>query len=90
MPPSREFERLFWKIFNVLGRVIGVGFILVGIIISSWALGFVLDPKATIPVNGMPTNDGPTKALVFILPLIVSIVGVLLLFARPYRPDDQK
>jgi hypothetical protein len=33
-----DFKTTYWKIFNTLGRVIGVGFVLVGLIIFTFGL----------------------------------------------------
>lgn len=65
-----NFKTIYWKIFNALGRVVGVGFILVGVI------GFI---------SGLVQRDG----LIAVPALIVAVLGVLLLFARPYSPDSK-
>jgi hypothetical protein len=59
----------YWKFFNALGKLVGVCFILGGIVIL---------------VFGATQRDW----LIGVPGLIVAALGVLLLLARPYRPDS--
>lgn len=82
-----DWRKTYWQLFNTAGRIVGVGFTVVGGIFSIWGLLLVLDPKATISVNGVPSNDPWDKAIVLIIGLVVCVLGILLVFARPFRPD---
>jgi len=50
----------------------------------------VLNPKATVDVNGVPSSDPWTKAILLIAGLVVCVLGVLLVVARRYQPDSKK
>jgi hypothetical protein len=82
-----DWQKTHWQLFNALGKLIGVGFIFVGGIFSIWGISLLLDPKATIDVDGGPTNDPSIKATTLIVGLIVLALGVLLVIAKPFRPD---
>ena len=72
--------------FNLLGRAFGVMATIVGTVFTFWGLSLVLDPKATIDVNGVPSSDPWTKASVLIIGLVAVTMGILFLKARPYQP----
>ena len=81
-----DWRKTYWQLFNTTGRIVGVGFFLVGGIFSLWGLSLVLNPKATIDVNGVPSSDPWTKAIVLIAGLVVCVLGVLLIVARRFTP----
>ena len=83
-----DWRNKHWQLINNGGRVLGAGFILVGGIFAFWGISLVLDPNATIDVNGVPSNDPWTKAIVLIVGLVVCVFGVLLLVARRFRPKE--
>ena len=58
----------YWKVFNTLGKVVGVGFILVGVVVL---------------ISGAVQRDW----LIGVAGFVVALLGVLLMLARPYRPD---
>ena len=62
---------MYWKAFNVFVRLLGVGFVIVGIIIAVSALSAASD-NAFVQVVGA---------------LIIAGLGAGMLFVRPYRPD---
>jgi len=74
--------------FNFLGRAFGVMATFVGVVFTFWGMSLVLDQKATIDVNGVPSSDPWTKASVLIIGLVAVIVGILFLKARPYQPRN--
>lgn len=86
-PPS-QLRTLHAKAFNSLARVFGVMAILNGVVFTIWGLWLVLDQKATLNINGVPSNDPWTKASVLIIGLVAVTIGVLVLKARPYRPRN--
>ena len=69
----------YWKTFNVLGRIIGVGFIFNGSVISIWGFSLI--------VGNDKHYEATDKWLMACVPLLVVLLGILLLRARPYRPD---
>jgi hypothetical protein len=81
-----DWRKIHWQLFNTFGRIVGVGFSLVGGIFALWGLSLVLDSKATIDVDGVPSTDPWIKAVVLIVGLVVCVLGVLMLVARRYRP----
>jgi hypothetical protein len=58
-----------------------------GIVFIIWGVSLVLNSNATLDVNGVPSKDPWIKSIVLIVGLVVGVLGVLLLIARPYRPD---
>jgi hypothetical protein len=82
-----DWRKTYWQLFNFGGRVVGVGFILVGGIFALWGTSLILDPKATIDMNGVPSSDPWLKAIVLVVGLVGCVLGILLLIARRFRPD---
>jgi len=74
--------------FNLLARAFGVMAIINGVVFTIWGLSLVLDHKATIDVNGMPSSDPWTKASVLVIGLVAVTIGILVLKARPYQPRN--
>jgi hypothetical protein len=79
------WQTSYWRLLTIIARLIGVGFALVGGVIAIWGVTLVLDPKATIAVNGVPSSDPWIKASMLVVGLVVSVLGVLLVIARPFR-----
>jgi len=69
----------YWKIFNILARIVGGGFILNGSVISIWGFALVIGKS-----KDYSSTD---KWLIACVPLLVVLFGILLLRAQPYRPD---
>jgi peptidoglycan biosynthesis protein MviN/MurJ (putative lipid II flippase) len=61
-------QSLHWKIFNVLGRIVGVGFVIGGLILA---------------IYGLVSHDW----LGVLMPSIMAILGILLIKAKPYKPN---
>lgn len=75
-----NWRSIYWKLFNVLGRIVGVLFFAVGLTIGIY--GFVSLRSSQIQ---------PFEAwLMIVLSLIVAVLGFLLIIARPYRPENSK
>ena len=72
--------------FNFLARAFGVMAIINGVVFTIWGLSLVLDNKAAIGVNGVPSSDPWTKASVLVIGLVAVTIGILMLKARPYQP----
>lgn len=51
---------------------------------GAWLL---VHPHVTINVNAETTTDPSLKAIVLIMGLVISVLGILMLKARRYRPD---
>jgi hypothetical protein len=81
-------RKLHAAAFNTLGRIFGVGAIIVGVVFVIWGLSLVLNHNATIVVNGVPSSDSWIKASVLIVGLVLSTIGILMLMARPYQPRE--
>jgi hypothetical protein len=82
----RKLTELHAAVFNFGARITGVALIVVGSVFSFWALRLVLDAESTMMVNGVPENDPVMKWVLLLLFLLLTVLGVFLLFARPYRP----
>jgi len=84
--PVSSLRKIHAAALNGLARVFGVMAIIVGVVFTFWGLSLVLDSKATIGVNGVPTSDPWIKASVLVVGVVVAALGVLMLMARPYEP----
>jgi hypothetical protein len=67
-----SYRRFYWRSFNVFARVWGLGFILVGL----FGLFQVFSGAA-----------GHDSRLLLAVCAFATAAGVLMLFAKPYRPD---
>jgi hypothetical protein len=80
-------EKRHWQTVNIGARVVGGAFIFGGMVFSIWGFSILLDSKATIDVDRVPTTDPWTKAIVLIVGLVFLVLGLLLVFARRFGPD---
>jgi hypothetical protein len=62
----KDYEKNHWKVFNALGKVVGVLFAFGG--------GFTA-------ISGLVNKDG----LMAVMSLVVAVLGILLLLAKPSR-----
>jgi uncharacterized membrane protein len=83
-----QLRKIHAAAFNFLGRAFGVMAIINGLVFTIWGLSLVLDHRATIDVDGVPSSDPWTKASVLIIGLVAIVIGVLMLKARPYQPRE--
>ncbi len=84
-----RLEKVFWRVFNVCVRIVGVGFIIAGGIICLWGVSLLLRSNSTISVNGVPTDDVFVKTIITIVPFLVALLGVLLVRAPYYEPSKE-
>jgi hypothetical protein len=77
----------YWRFFNFAVRCVGVGFVVAGVLLTHTGWTLIDDPKATLNVNGVPSSDPWIKGMPLVLGLVVGVLGVLLVFARSFRPD---
>jgi len=81
----------YWRFFNfMVRRVVAVGFVVVGSILCLYFLPSLIDPKGTIPVNGVPQSDLFYRLFAVLLPALVAGLGVLLYRVRPWYPQADK
>lgn len=78
---------LYWKIFNLCLRGVGIAFLVAGIIGAVYFFPILVDSRATIDVNGVPTNDPLYKLLAVALPVAFGALGFLIVRAKPYYPS---
>ena len=80
---------LYWRFFNfMVRRVVAVGFVVAGTILCLYFLPSLVDPKGTIPVNGVPESDVVYRLFAVLVSALVAGLGVLLYRARPWYPQD--
>lgn len=70
-----EFEYNYFRLFNIVARLIGVLFFLVGSTMGIWMLA-TADWKGDVLVN-----------LLAAVPLVVSILGFMITSAKPVYPQ---
>ena len=80
-------QRIYWQVFNILGRFVGAGFTLVGGVFVLWGVSLLLDRNATFSVDGIQSSDPWTKSVVLAAGLGVVVLGIMLLKSKRYRPD---
>ena len=69
-----SYARFHWRMFNVLARILGIGFLLFG------CIGLFQAAFGGFPAGG----DAP---IVFFACVFAAVVGVLMIRVKPYRPD---
>ena len=83
-----ELRKLHVAALNTLARIFGVGAVFVGGVFAIWGLVLVLDHNAMIDVNGVPSSDPWIKASVLVVGLVGVVIGILMLKAKPYKPEE--
>jgi hypothetical protein len=66
---------------NVL-RIIGFIFICVGLIMGYSAIQTMLDPNASVILNGVSRNDAEAKLTSLFVPCIITVVGFWLYLSK--------
>jgi hypothetical protein len=80
----------YWRFFNfMVRRVLAVWLVFVGSIMCVYFLPSLLDPKGTIPVNGVPESDVVYRLFAVLMPALMAVLGVLLYRVRPYPHGDE-
>jgi hypothetical protein len=82
-----SLEAWHWRIFNVLVRAFGLMAVLCGIVFTSWAARLLVNPKATVNLEGVATAAVEPKLLLMLAGFVALAIGVAIVRARPYRPD---
>jgi len=59
-------------------KIIGFVFVCIGVLIGYPALEVVLDPNATVIVNGIERQDMEAKIFALLIPILLIIVGIVL------------
>ena len=82
-----HWEAWYWRSYNIMRRVVGLGFALWGFGFASWGLWLALHPNVPFPVDGVPTTAvGPKLGMTLVATALTGL-GIWLIRARPYRPD---
>lgn len=80
-------ESSFWKLFDLLRKVIGLAFLVGGFALGSYLLVSVFGAGEPVNVNGVPNTDVGNKLFVVLLPYTVAVFGWLIMRAKPYYPS---
>jgi nitrate reductase gamma subunit len=80
-----DWQKNYWRFFNIVLRIIGAWFVFGGVVFFIWGISLILDPKATIEVNGVPTGSIWAKAMMLVVGIVAGVMGILLILARPFR-----
>jgi hypothetical protein len=75
-----------WRGLNVLQRIAGFGAIGAGVIVGTWAIGFLMNP-ATMGPEVVPRDSRLGSVAVLAFGAVLLALGAVLLRARSYRPD---
>ena len=82
-----HWEAWYWRSFNVMRRVVGLGFVLWGVGFAAWGAWLLLHPSAPFAVNGVPTTAVGPRLEMTLAAGAMAILGVFLIRGRAYRPD---
>ena len=63
-------------------KIIGFVLVCIGILIGYPALEVVLDPNATVVVNGVAIQDMEAKIFALLIPILLIVVGVVLSLSK--------
>ena len=77
---------MFWKFFNLFGRLFGWSALLVGSLIALSNIPLLLDPNSTTNINGIEETDLFYKLVSIILPAIMALLGWLIIKSKPFNP----
>ena len=80
-------ESLFWKLFDLLRKVVGWAFLVGGLIVGSYFLVSALSLGGSVNVNGVPSTDLGSRLMVVLLPYVMAVFGWLIVRAKPYYPN---
>ena len=83
-----QLRKLHAMVLNIGARIFGVMAVIWGLGFSIWGLSLVLNPNATIGVNGVASSDPWEKASILVVGLVFIAIGILVLMARPYKPRE--
>ncbi|MEP7706850.1 hypothetical protein [Paraglaciecola sp. 25GB23A] len=75
--------QLPFSTFLFLTRLVGLCFIGVGLVFGYTAVELLLDPEATVIVNGIERNDREAKGTFLFIPIILTGVGFTLCKIKP-------
>jgi hypothetical protein len=82
-------ESAYFSLLTVLARIVGGWFVLGGLVFVAWGTVLLTDKTSTFSINGVPSHDPIDKAVPLVLGLVVSGLGILLLFARGFKTKDK-
>lgn len=78
------YARIHWSVFNVLVRLFGIMSTITSLVFIGWSAVFALYPEKTTDVSDAGFGAAP---LFLTGGLVCTVVAIVLLRARPYRPD---
>jgi len=81
-----ESEYKHWKLFNLFIRLIGVIFLVLGVIASIQAFRILLDTDSLLKLKGYNINETTLKYIIVVVPILVVICGLLLIVVPKYFP----
>jgi len=80
-------EQSFWKLFDLLRKVVGWAFLVGGLVVGSYFLVGAFSPGSAVNVNGVPSTDLGNRLLTVLLPYVMAVLGWLIVRAKPYYPS---
>jgi hypothetical protein len=70
------------SINDIIIRIIGVCFVVIGAIVFLWYAYQLRKPHSTVRFNGVTTSDFGPKAIAIGMPLAVALLGISILFVK--------
>ena len=80
-------ESSFWKLFDLLRKVVGWVFLIGGFVVGSYFLVEAFSPGNPVNVNGVPSTDLGNRLFVVLVPYVMAVFGWLIVRAKPYYPS---
>ncbi len=77
-----KWKSIYWKLFNIAGRIVGSLFFIVGLTMDTYGLISLREAS--------PKIQSFEAWIMIVAAFVVAILGFLLMIARPYQPEDSK
>lgn len=81
-------EPTFWKLFDLLRKIVGWAFLVGGLVVGSYFLVGAFILGGSVNVNGVPSTDLGNRLFAVLLPYVVTVFGWLIVRAKPYHPSN--
>jgi hypothetical protein len=76
-----------WRVFNVLSRLLGLGFLLGGLGFMLWGLWLLAHQAMPFAVNGVASTGSGPKWIMTAVSGVIAVLGAVMLRVRPCRHD---
>ena len=82
-----NYQKFYWLAFNTAGKIFGLGLFLIAGVICFYLTSQLLGGNINITINGYETGAAGLKIGIAIGTGILSLLGLLMIIVKPFRPD---